>query len=66
MYKVNPVYKKNQEIHKLLNNGLVFTLVGKSGNVLKSACYAYQLEVIRKCNRGSKVIKTCELLEGES
>ena len=62
MFKLSEKERHNRPINALLNNGLVFTLVDKQGRILKSACYEYQLTIVKKCNKGSKVLRTKDLL----
>lgn len=62
MYQIDPTRKANAEIHRLLNNALVWSLVDREGRLLKSACYEYQLTIVKRCNRGSRIIRTRDLL----
>lgn len=62
MYQVNKTVKHNRPLHKLLDNGQKFALIDIHGKILKTACYEYQLNVAKKCNFGSKIVKTQDLL----
>lgn len=62
VYKLSEKVKHNQPLHKLLDNGYRFVLVSKSGLHLKYAMYEYQLTIVKKCNRGSKVREIKEFL----
>lgn len=65
MYRLSKKERANRPIHKLLNQGFVFAIVGANGAVLKPSRYKLELTGFLKIYPGSSIVEIKSLLKGD-